>query len=166
MYYNITAQERDAESVAATMRLRHGKRVKMNRLSAAGFIFITKNTRVVEKTINFLKQKGLFNDGEVPPVLSEKHLAGLLWAIYGGQGSELTRYLLLANCTAALELRNDVIAQMHRFLSEIDEEKAEIFSTLMTKERASQYAMQLTLGDSTFITKDNALSVFEEIKNH
>ncbi|MBT2971886.1 MAG: hypothetical protein KME56_17465 [Candidatus Thiodiazotropha sp. (ex Ctena orbiculata)] len=163
-YQNRTAQQRDAESVSAIIRLRRGKQVKMGRLHTSDYIFITENTWVVKQATRFLKRRNLFNDGEVPPAISEKYLAGLLWAMYGGKGNELTRHLLLANCAAALEPRNDVIAQMHRFLSEIDEKQAEVFNVLMTEERAGQYAMQLTLGDSSFITKDNAPDVLGQIK--
>lgn len=112
-YNNKTAQERDAESVAATVRLRRGKQVKMGRFPTAGYIFITENTWVVKQAERFLKRHKLFNDGEVPPALSEKYLAGLLWVLYGGKGNDLTRHLLLANCATALEPRSDVIAQMH-----------------------------------------------------
>lgn len=164
-YQNRTAQERDAESIAATIRLRRGKQAKMGRLSAAGYILITENTRVVDQSIRFLKRRGLFKDGEVPPAISEKYLAGLLWALYGGKGNELTQHVLLANCAAALEPRSDVVAQMHRFLSEIDPAKADIFSSLMTEERAGQYAMQLSLGDSALITKNNAPVILDQIKN-
>lgn len=163
-YQNRTAQERDAESVAATIRLRRGKQVKMGRLPAADYVFVTENAYVAEQAVKFLKRRKIFEDGEVPPALSEKYLAGLLWALYGGKGSELTQHLLLANCAAALEPRSDVINQLHRFLGEIDEKQAEIFNVLMTEERAGQYAMQLTLGDSSFITKDNALVILEQIK--
>lgn len=136
----------------------------MGRLPAADYVFVTENAWVAEQAIKFLKRKKLFNDGEVPPALSEKYLAGLLWALYGGKGSELTQHLLLANCAAALEPRSDVINQLHRFLNEIDEKQAEVFNALMTEERAGQYAMQLTLGDSAFITKDNAPVILEQIK--
>ncbi|MES9827411.1 MAG: hypothetical protein ABW201_04020 [Candidatus Thiodiazotropha sp.] len=163
-YYNRRAQERDAESIAAVVRLRRGKQVKMGRLPMAEYVFITENAWVATQAERFLKRRKLFNDGEVPPALSEKYLAGLLWVLYGGKGHELTRHLLLANCAAALEPRSDVIAQMHRFLSQVDDKQAELFSALMTEERAGQYAMQLTLGDSSFITKENAPIVLEQIK--
>lgn len=163
-YYNRKAQERDAESIAAVVRLKRGRQTKMGRLPAAEYVFITENAWVATQAEIFLKRRKLFNDGEVPPALSEKYLAGLLWVLYGGKGHELTRHLLLANCAAALEPRSDVIVQMHRFLSQVDDKQAELFSALMTEERAGQYAMQLTLGDSSFITKENAPIVLEQIK--
>ncbi len=163
-YQNKTALERDAESIAAIVRLRRSKQVKMGRLPTAEYIFVTENTSVVRHAEKFLKRHNMLNDGDVPPAVSKNYLAGLLWVLYGGKGNELTRHLLLANCAAALEPRSDVIAQMHRFLSQVDPRQAELFNTLMTEERAGQYAMQMTLGDSTFINQDNAPAVLEQIK--
>lgn len=163
-YQNKLAQERDAESIAATIRLRRGKQVKMGRLPTAGYLFVTENTWVVLRAEKFLKRHDLFRDGEVPPAVSERYLAGLLWVLYGGKGKELTKHLLLANCAAALEPRSDVISQMHRFLSQVDDKQAEFFHTLMTEERAGQYVMQFTLGDSAFLDQNNAPVVLEQIK--
>lgn len=165
IFSNQLAQERDAESIAATMRLRRGKRVKMGRFATAGYLFVTENPWIAERAQGFLKRHNLFSDGEVPPAVSERYLAGLLWVIFGGKGKDLPRHLLLANCAAALEPRTDVVKQMHRFLSEIDPKQAEFFRTLMTEERAGQYTMQLTLGDSALLNQDNALVVLEQVKN-
>src|SRR5690606_9625866 len=163
-YQNRLAQERDADSIAAIVRLRRGRQVKMGHFHAAEFVFVTENSWVATQAEVFLRRRNLLNEGEVPPALSEKYLAGLLWVLYGGRGKELTQHLLLANCAAALEPRSDVIAQMHKFLSKIDEKQAKLFETLMTDERAGQYAMQYTLGESSFINKDNAAAVLEKIK--
>ena len=164
-YHNGLAQHRDAQSVAELVRRRRGKQVKMGRFQSAGLVFITENTDVVDKATKFLKRHNLYNDGEVPPALSEKYLAGLLWALYGGKGSELTKNLLLANCAAALEPRNDVINRMHQFLKDIDDKQMDLFSALMTNERAGQYMMQASLGDSSLITDRNAPQVLERMQN-
>lgn len=164
LFANRLAQERDAESVAATIRLRRGKRVKMGRFASAGYIFVTENPWIAERAQDFLKRREMFSDGEVPPTLSERYLAGLLWVIFGGKGKDLPRHLLLANCAAALEPRNDVVKQMHRFLSEIDPKQAEFFRTLMTEERAGQYTMQLTLGDSSLLNQENVVAVLDQVK--
>jgi hypothetical protein len=76
---------------------------------------------------------------------------------------ELAPKLLLANCAAALEPRSDMVAKMHRFISELDPERVEYFTALMTTERASQHLMELTLGDSDFLTRDNAPAVLERL---
>ena len=82
-----------------------------------------------------------------------------------GKAEELTQYRLLANCTAALEPRNDVVAKMYRFLSQLDERKAQQFRALMTGERAGQHLMQLTLGDSILITStSDAEHILEQVE--
>lgn len=165
LFANRLAQERDAESISSTIRLRRGKRVKMGRFASAGYIFVTENPWIAERAQEFLKRHKLFDDGEVPPTVSERYLAGLLWVIFGGKGKDLPRHLLLANCAAALEPRSDVVKQMHRFLSEIDPAKAEFFRTLMTEERAGQYTMQLTMGDSSMLNRENVAAVLDQVKN-
>jgi hypothetical protein len=87
----------------------------------------------------------------------------LLWALYGGKARELAPKLLLANCAAALEPRSDLVAKMHRFISELNPERVEYFTALMTTERASQHLMELTLGDSDFLTRENAPAVLERL---
>lgn len=165
LFVNRLAQERDAESIASTIRLRRGRRNKMGRFASAGYVFVTENPWIAERTQEFLKRRNLFADGEVSPTVSERYLAGVLWVIFGGKGKDLPRHLLLANCAAALEPRNDVVKQMHRFLSEIDPKQAEFFRTLMTEERAGQYTMQLTLGDSSLLNQENVLAVLDQVKN-
>lgn len=165
LFSNRLAQERDAESIAATIRLRRGLRVKMGRFASASYIFVTENPWIAERSQAYLQRKNLFADGEVAPAVTERYLAGLLWVMFGGKGKDLPRHLLLANCAAALEPRSDVVKQMHRFLSEIDPKQADFFHTLMTEERAGQYTMQLTLGDSALLNRDNAAVILEQVKN-
>src|SRR6185369_5035390 len=56
----------------------------------------------------------------------------------------------------------DVVTKMYRFLSDLDEAKAKRFRALMTVERAGQYLMQLTLGDSLLIhSTDDAQTLLE-----
>lgn len=147
-YEHPMAQKRDADSIAAIMRMRQGKTAKMSSFQRAQYIFITANDRLARRSdrcTTTLKQR---NFGDVPPALTDKYLAGLLFVLYGGGASELTHLRLLSNCAAALEPRSDVMRRMHAFLSELDQTKADHFRALMTNERASQHMMQLTLGDA------------------
>jgi hypothetical protein len=84
--------------------------------------------------------------------------------MYGGKAGEIAPKLLLANCAAALEPRSDVINRMHRFLTDISPQQAEMFKVLMTDERAGQHLMQITLGDSTYITAENAEETLSQIR--
>lgn len=165
-YENPIAKDRDAASIAAVMRLRQGRTSKMASFHQAQFIFVTDNSRVADRSNSFTLNRNLRDKHDVPPALTDRYIAGLLFVLFGGRASDLTHYRLLANCTAALEPRNDVIAKMHRFLSQLDETKAAHFRALMTDERASQHMMQLTLGDSVLIsTTNDAEKILEQIES-
>lgn len=151
-FENPAAQARDAASVAGIMRLRQGKTAKMSRFHQAQYVFVTENPWIAERAASFAIKKNFMAANEVPPAITDRYLAGLMWVLFGGKAEELTQYRLLANCTAALEPRNDVMAKMHRFLTQLDEQKANHFRALMTDERSGQHLMQLTLGDSVLIT--------------
>lgn len=163
-YENPLAQERDAASIASIVRLRKGQRSRMAGITAIGHIFVTENQFVVRRATRFLADKQLFRPGEVPPAITDRYLAGLLWVMYGGKAADLAPKLLLANCAAALEPRSDLIAKMLRFLHEVSPEQEKHFTALMTDERAGQHLMQLTLGDSQFLTRDNAVAILEDVK--
>lgn len=163
-YESPLAQARDAMSLAGVLRLRRGRRVKMGRLAQSQYVFVTQNPFVAGRPNRFLRAKGLYAEGEVPVAMTDRYLAGLLWVMFGGRSQDLPRQLLLANCAAAVEPRSDVIAQMYRFLSQVDENQARHFRALMTEERAGQHLMQLTLGDSVLVTPENAHEVLEQMK--
>lgn len=150
-FWNPLAQQRDAASIAGVMRLRQGRRTRLSAFHQAQFVFVTQNPRVAECSARMVMSRKLGVSGEVPPAITDRFLAGLIWILYGGKAEELTRYRLLASCTAALEVRNDVMAKMHRFLTGVDDTKAKQFRAMMTDERAGQHLMQLTLGDSVLI---------------
>jgi hypothetical protein len=164
VYRNEVARQRDAASVAAVMRYRRGARARMAEFGNAGYVFATQNPRVVDTARRYCLRQNLMDATEVPPAITDRYLAGLLWVLFGGKAEELAPTLLLANCAAALEPRSDVIGKMHRFLSKTSEQQAETFRALMTDERAGQYLMELTLGDSGFLTQDNADELLARIK--
>lgn len=132
------------------------------RLIVAG----TDNARIAARADSFTRQKNLRDDGDVPPAITDRYLAGMLFVLFGGKATELTHHRLLANCAAALEPRTDVITKIHTFLSQLDETKAQHFRALMTDDRASQHMMQLTLGDAVLVSStDDAEQIFEQIEN-
>jgi len=162
-YENPVARDRDAASIAAILRFRKGERVRMARFHTTRIVFVTENPRLVRATRRLLAENQLHREGEVPPAITDKYLAGLLWALFGGKAKELAPKLLLANCAAALEPRSDLLAKMHRFIAELSPEQIEYFTALMTTERAAQHLMELTLGDSEFLTRENAIGVLERL---
>jgi hypothetical protein len=163
-YYNVLARDRDAASIAGTMRLRRGVRTRMARFGTAVAVFVTHNSRVADCARHYALRKDLCEERDVPPAITDRYLAGLLWVMYGGKAGEIAPRLLLANCAAALEPRSDVINRMHKFLTEISPKQAELFKVLMTDERAGQHLMQVTLGDSTYITPDNVEETLSQIR--
>jgi hypothetical protein len=163
-YGNPVAQLRDAASIASVVRLRFGKRVRMTSLPNASYIFVTANPFLAQKAQEFLTRAKILADDEVPAAVTDKYLAGLLLVLFGGQAAEFTHIRLLANCASALEAKNDVINKMHKFLVQVGREEADRFRALMTVERAGQHLMQLTLGDSLFITDSNAPHILAELE--
>lgn len=165
IYENPTAQERDAASMAAVVRLRQGKAVKASQFQNSQYIFITRNPWIPEKVLRFLVKRKILADNDTPPVISDRYLAGILWVMFGGKSEEFTRYRLLANCTAALEPRNDVVQKTNKFLKDLDADKAEHFMALMTTQRAGQHLMQMTLGESLYVSSTHqAEQILEALK--
>ncbi|MFU5616721.1 hypothetical protein ACM7VC_15100 [Pseudomonas aeruginosa] len=164
-FQNKRAQERDAASVAGTMRLRSGTKARMGKFQACKVLFVTENPWVAKKSQDAMVRWGIYDAGDVPAAITDRYLAGLLWVLYGGTASKLPVQVLLANCAAAVEPKTDLIQRMHQFLSNVDEKQADYFKALMTEERGSQYLSKLSLGDSSYISQDNASLILEQMKN-
>lgn len=164
-FQNKRAQERDAASVAGTMRLRGGAKARMGKFQTCKVLFVTENPWVAKKSQDAMVRWGIYDAGDVPAAITDRYLAGLLWVLYGGTASKLPVQVLLANCAAAVEPKTDLIQRMHQFLSNVDEKQADYFKALMTEERGSQYLSKLSLGDSSYISQDNASLILEQMKN-
>jgi hypothetical protein len=163
-YNNRKAQERDALSIALTMRYRNGIRIDLKEYYNCHYIFLTENSFIPDKSMEFMVRNGFLLENNFPPAVSGRYLSGLLWVLFGGKGQDLSKQLLLANCAAALEPKNDLVVKMNQFLEDTDPIQAELFEALMGDERAGQYLMQSSLGDATLLTKDNAVEVLQEIQ--
>lgn len=163
-YENHLARERDAASVAAVMRLRRSRRASMGKVHQAQVVFVTSNIRVADRADRFTVSRKMRVDREVPPVFTDRQLASLLFVMFGGQGKELTQYQLLANCAKALEPNNDVMRNMHRFLSGLDPIRAAQFRAVMTEDRASQHLVQLTLGEGCISSTQDATAMLEQLE--
>lgn len=164
LYENSLARERDAASIAAVMRLRRGRRVTMAKVHQAQVVFVTPNIRVADRAERFTVSRKMRADRDVPPVLTDRQLASLLFVMFGGQGKELTQYQLLANCAKALEPKNDVMRNMHRFLSGLDPIRVAQFRAVMTEDRASQHFVQLTLGEGCISSIQDATAMLEQLE--
>lgn len=161
----VLTRERDAKSVAETLRRLGGAHVPITSVSSCRFIFATPNSSLQKRVALFLARKGFVLEGEFNPVVTSRYLSGLCWLICGGKSDQSpTLARLLANCAAALRLKPELAERTKRFLAEIDPEKARHFEALMTNERASQYLAEVTLGDAAVITANNAEEIFEEVQ--
>lgn len=161
----VLTRERDAKSVAETMRRLGGAHIPISSVSSCRFIFCTPNASLQRRVTHFLSQKNYVLEGEFNPIVTSRYLSGLCWLMCGGKSDQSpTVARLLANCAAALRLKPELADRTKRFLAEIDPEKARHFEVLMTNERAAQYLTEVTLGDPGVITANNAEDIFEEVQ--
>lgn len=161
----VLTRERDAKSVAETMRRLGGAQVPISSVSSCRFIFATPNGSLQKRVALFLARKKYVLDGEFNPIVTSRYLSGLCWLMCGGKSDQSpTVARLLANCAAALRLKPELAERTKRFLAAIDPEKAHHFEVLMTNERASQYLSEATLGDASVITANNVEDIFEEVQ--
>jgi hypothetical protein len=156
-------RERDAKSVAETIRRLGGAHISVNQVAACPYMFVTPNALVRRHAARFLKEKGFVRTGEFNPIVTDRYISGMCWLIAGGRSEHSpSTARLLANCAAALRLRPELAERTKRFLAGLDEEKARHFEALMTNDRASQYLMEVTAGDVGALTAALAEDVFEE----
>lgn len=161
----VLTRERDAKSVAETWRRLAGAHIPVGNVASCKFIFATTNASLQRRVNNFLKRKNLLLDGEFNPIVTSRYLSGLCWLLCGGKSDQSpTVAKLLANCAAALRLKPELAERTKRFLAAVDPEKARHFEAMMTNERASQYLVEVTLGDANVITANNAEDIYEEVQ--
>lgn len=161
----VLTRERDAKSVAETMRRLAGGHIPIGSISSCRFIFATPNAALQRRVARFLHEKNYVQEGEFNPIVTSRYLSGLCWLVCGGKADQSpTVARLLANCAAALRLKPELAERTKRFLAAVDPEKARHFEALMTNERASQYLAEATLGDANVITANNVEDIFEEVQ--
>ena len=162
-YFNDLALQRDTASIAFTLRNRRGAKPQLVDITTAGHLFVTENGRLAEWSSKYLRARNIIERDELPPCITDRYLAGVLWMMLGGGGKDLSMNRLLANCASAMAPRQDVVAKMHHFLKQLDETRARYFEALITDDRAAHYLMRRTLGDPRVITQSNAIDIYEEV---
>ncbi|WP_267116602.1 hypothetical protein [Xanthomonas sacchari] len=80
------------------------------------------------------------------------------------KGVELSRRRLIANCSAAVLPRRELISRIASTLEGIEPELRQEFETLMADGRASLCIMRLTAGDMDLIDRDKSLALVEEMR--
>lgn len=161
-YHNGDTRLRDARSIADVLRMR--ERAHAKSLKEAQIFFVTRNGRLARLSREFLLRTGLMSPEYLPPCITDRYLAGLLWITQGGGGSHLSRERLISNCTAAISPRRDVVTKVHKFLEELSQVRAERFDALMTNERAEHFLMDRTIGDVTLITDSNLEAIYSDVE--
>ncbi|CAB3868566.1 hypothetical protein LMG3410_02674 [Achromobacter aegrifaciens] len=165
MYDRVLTRERDAKSIAETIRRNGGAHVPMNSIGSCRFIFVTPNASLQRRAFTFLSEHSFLYVGDFNPIVTNRYLSGLCWLMCGGRSDQSpTTAKLLANCAAALRLKPEIADRTKRFLAGIDSDKAIHFEALMTNERASQYLAEATLGDVNVITANNVEEIYEEVQ--
>ena len=151
-YDRVLTRERDAKSVAETMRRLGGAHIPIGNIASCKFFFTTSNASLQRRAAKFLSDRNFTAKGEFTPIVTSRYLSGLCWLICGGKSNQSpTIAKLLSNCAAALRLRPELADRTKRFLAAVDPEKAKHFEALMTSERASQYLIEVTFGNPELV---------------
>jgi hypothetical protein len=162
MYGSSDTRLRDARSVSDVLRLRGPRQPQSIR--DAGIVFVTRNGRLARMSRQFFVREALSARDYFPACITDRYLAGLLWITQGGGGTQLSRERLIANCTAAVVPRRDVVTKMHKFLSALSPTMADRFDALMTNERAEYFLMDRTVADVTLITDKNLEEIYRDVE--
>lgn len=164
--YGYQARERDAHAVGGVIRLRSGKINSRSFFHECQHIFLTENKRVASVAFNFSIAHIGYKDNYVPPAVTDRYFAGLMFILYGGNSSEaLTHQKLLANCASALEPNHTLLTRVTNFLSDVDSKRANSFVEMMTSARSSQYRAIYLLDETKIIhTLSDAEAAFTDFE--
>lgn len=150
--YAFHARERDAHAVGGVLRLRAGKINSRSYFHECQHIFVTENKRVASASFEFAINNIGYKENYVPPAVTDRYLAGLMFVLYGGTtAKELTHKKLLANCASALEPNHALLSKVTTFLHDASEQRAGAFVEMMTSARSSQHRAIFLLDESRAI---------------
>ncbi|AEA67075.1 Hypothetical protein; putative membrane protein [Pseudomonas brassicacearum subsp. brassicacearum NFM421] len=151
--YAYHARERDAHAVGGVLRLRAGKINSRSYFHECQHIFITENKRVASTSFDFAIHNIGYKENYVPPAVTDRYLAGLMFVLYGGKtAKELTHKKLLANCASALEPNHALLSKVTTFLQDANEQRAGAFVEMMTSARSSQHRAIFLLDETRAIS--------------
>lgn len=164
-------REVDVATVCDLIRLRSSREVA-TRLSDAGPTLATRNP-LLKRTANDAWHQWLLQSGRAtharlrgvaPLALSDRHLSGLIWITQGGSIGQVSRELLVANCSAATAARRDVVVRVHNALISTSPEDAQMFEAVIMDQRAERALMDATFGDPQVVNDDNVLDLLATIR--
>ena len=159
----LTARERDALSVAYVMRKRRGR--KSIDVTAALPILLTRNAALCDIATRFCREREFLNDRDVGPAVHQRQMASIIWIVVGSdERKELARRDLIQRCADVVRCRPEIIQKAREQLRRMDLDKGYQFEALLTRPRATQLMMDLTLGAERVLTSDNLDAIFERIR--
>ncbi len=162
LHIGLERRIRDAASIASIMRMRSGRKTRS--IAEAGSLLVTRNPAVASHSRSHLVFKKYIESDEVPPAVMDRTLAGYLWFVVGGNVGAITRQKLIANCSHVMNPKNDIISKVRQYLTEIDSEKAEMFSALLLDNRAQRCLVHATLGFPSAVTTNNVDAILQEVR--
>lgn len=150
--YGAHARFRDARAIGGILRLRGGRVTSRSFFHDCRHIFVTDNKKVASVAFDFAVRHNDYRPSYVPPVITDRYLAGLMLVIYGGtSATEVSHERLLANCASALEPNHELLTKVTSFLSDVGAERADAFIEMMTSTRSSQHRAVYLLNEKTVI---------------
>lgn len=160
---NLDRRIRDAHSIATILRQR--ARIQSPKsIADSSWVLVTRNDAVAARSQGYLVMRKIITRDDVPPAITDKRLAGYLWFSVGGNLGALSRKKLVANCSAVMTPRTDVVSKVRQYLEELDPKKAALFIALMRDQRAQRCLVHSTLAFPSAITPDNAEQLLEEVR--
>lgn len=160
---NLERRIRDARSIATVLRVRE-EAGKSKSIADARWVLVTRNDAVATRSQGFLIVRKVMERDDVPPAITDRRLAGYLWFAVGGSLGALSRKKLVANCSNVMSPRTDVVSKVRQYLTELDADKAELFTALMGDQRAQRCLVHATLGFPSAVTAENAEQLLEEVR--
>ena len=162
-YPTEEARAHDAQTVSDVIRIRGD--AKAAGLRDSRIVFVTRNTKLARMTRRYLTDAALAARDYFPPCITDRYLAGILWITTGGGGESLSRLRLVANCSAAVVPRREIVSRLHQFLEKLNPALVSRFEALMTNERAEHFLMDRTLADASLITQTNYEEIYRDVEN-
>lgn len=162
LHVGLERRIRDAASIASILRLRSG--CTAHSIADAGSLLVTRNPLVSSLSRSHLVFKKVIGRDEVPPALMDRTLAGYLWFVVGGNVGAITRQKLIANCAYVMSPKNDIISKVRQYLTEIDADKAKLFSALLLDNRAQRCLVHATMGFPAAVTTSNVDAILREVR--
>ena len=160
---NISARERDAQSIAVIMRRRSGSQSRD--VFKTKFFLITRNHLLAHCAREFCVQRGHLREHEEGPVVTQRRLAALLWLTLGAQDrQELTRRQLLVACERVSQIRPELIDGAMKKLKKVQEADLPKLEALLTQPRSTQMLMDLTLNRQEVVTEENIEEILDMMR--